>query len=99
MKIDYAKTSPYGATPQTSWHIGRYVHRSIPAHKNDTLFELKPRHQYRPDLLSQELYGSPVYWWVFVVCNTKIIRDPIWDFKTGTTIVVPSADYIKTIIG
>lgn len=98
-KVDYSRNSPYGATSQTSWTIGRYVHRRIPANKDDEEFKLLARHQYRPDLLAEELYGSPAYWWVFLVRNPNLIRDPIWDFKTGTTIIVPSAEYLRSIIG
>jgi hypothetical protein len=99
MKIDYARNSPYAVTPQASWYIGRYVHRTIPAHRDDRSFVLEARHQYRPDLLAQELYGSPAYYWIFLVRNTKLIRDPIWDFRTGMTITIPSSEYIKSIIG
>lgn len=58
-----------------------------------------PQYQYRPERLSNDLYGSPVYWWVFMQRNIDLIRDPIWDLVTGMTIVVPSASYIKTLLG
>lgn len=28
--------------------------------------------QYRPDLISNELYGSPIYYWVILSCNDLI---------------------------
>lgn len=99
MKVDYPKNSPYGATPQASWFIGRYVHRRIPANAGDRTIVLEARHHLRPDLLAQEKYGSPAYWWVFCVRNTRILRDPIWDFTAGTEIIVPSSDHVKKIVG
>lgn len=98
-KIDYSASSPYGRTPQSSWHIGRYAHRRITAHSEDKIIVLKMKHEYRPDLLAMELYGSEAYWWVFMSRNLKVIRDPIWDFKSGTSIIVPSASHLKAILG
>ena len=98
-RLTYPRTSPYSATAQTSWYLGNYVDRPIPPDSGDQLYVLLPRHQYNPTLLSQELYGSPVYWWIFMQRNIDLIRDPIWDFVAGMTIVVPSAGYLKTVIG
>lgn len=97
--IKYAATSPYSATPQAVWHIGNYKHRPIPVHRADRAVVITPKYNHRPDLLSYDLYGSPMYWWVFLVRNMNVIRDPIWDFTTGTTIMVPSADYLRSIVG
>ena len=98
-RVEYPASSPYHGTAQTSWLLGRYRHRSIRPHRDDKYVEILPKHALRPDRLSQELYGTPVYWWVFQVCNTKLIRDAIWDLKVGMVIRVPSASHLKTIIG
>ena len=98
-RIEYPRASPYHGTTQTSWMLGRYRHRSIPPHRDDTYVEIMPRHLNRPDRLSQELYGTPVYWWVFSVCNASLIRDPVWDLRVGMTIRIPSAARLRTIIG
>ena len=97
--IKYASTSPYANTPQGVWHIGPYKHRPIPSHRADRQITVTLKYDQRPDLLSYDLYGSPMYWWVFMVRNMNVIRDPIWDFKTGIQIMVPSADYLRTIVG
>lgn len=97
--IKYAATSPYATTPQTVWHIGSYNHRPVPAHRADREITITIKYDRRPDLLSYDLYGSPMYWWVFLVRNMNVIRDPIWDFTTGTKIMVPSADYLRSIVG
>lgn len=98
-KIDYPRSSPYYGTAQTSWAIGRYKHRTIPPQSDDVYVTILPRHEHRPDRLSQEYFGTPVYWWVFMVCNTHLIRDPIWDLKVGMTIRIPSQRYLGTIVG
>lgn len=98
-KISYSKSSPYALTPQSNRFLGRYVHRSITPDATDSLYMLEAKHQYRPDTLSQELYGTPEYYWVFKCRNMNIIRDPIWDFVAGTIIVVPTLAHIKNITG
>lgn len=98
-KIAYPANSPYFSTSQTSWHIGRYVYRPIPPDSGDTPVVLQMRHQYRPDRLSQDLYGTPVYWWVFCIRNSFLRADPVWNFVAGITIIVPSADYLRRIFG
>lgn len=98
-KLVYAASSPYTLTPQTSWYIGLMKWRPIPADAGDLPFTLQMRHEYRPDRLSFDLYGTPVYWWVFSVRNAFLRRDPIWDFINGLTITVPSASYLQQILG
>lgn len=98
-KITYSKTSPYSATPQSNFFLGRYVHRAISSDAGDKLITLEARHQYRPDMLSQELYGTPQYYWVFMCRNMNVIRDLVWDFTAGTKIVAPSLAHIRSIVG
>jgi hypothetical protein len=95
----YASNSPYSATLQTSWRIGRYVHRDIPPAEDDTLIVVESRFNHRPDLLSNELYGTPAYWWIFSVRNPEIRLDPIWALKTGTIISVPSPERLRRLLG
>lgn len=89
-KIDYPNSSPYALTPQSSWYIGRYVHRRIEPASDDTTVVIAPKYNLRPDRMSQDLYGTPLYWWVFMIRNMNVIRDPIYDFRSGVSIVVPS---------
>lgn len=50
------------------------------------------RQQYRPDLLSFDLYGNSNYWWTIVLLNRDTLKDPIRDLKTGTVLrIIPSA--------
>lgn len=99
MKVNYPSSSPYSVTPQTSWHIGRYRHVRIPPSAEDVPFEITAEYQYRPDKLSFHLYGTEAYWWVFMSRNLSVIRNPIWDFVAGTTIMIPSASHVRTVTG
>ncbi len=98
-KINYPASSPYASTPQTSWYISNFVWRPIPAASDDRPFLLTRKYQYRPDTLSNDLYGTPAYWWVFSVRNRNVITDPIWDMLVGITIILPSAANLKKVLG
>lgn len=54
-----------------------------------------PRQQYRPDLLSYDLYGSSNHWWTIVLLNRDQLKDPIRDLKAGTVLRVASPDSIS----
>lgn len=96
-KIDYPRTSPYFGTPQTNWYLGRYEHRSIAPSSADKQIVISSMYQYRPDRLSQDLYGTPAYWWIFAIRNPDEIRDPIWDFTAGKTIYAPAVEALSTL--
>jgi hypothetical protein len=98
-KVIYQKNSPYFSTPQTSWYISNFVFRRVPPDSADVPFTLKQQHQYRPDTLSNDLYGTPAYYWVFCVRNPFLRGEPIWGFVAGLTIMVPSANHIQRVLG
>lgn len=45
-------------------------------------------HEYRPDLVSYDVYGTPDFWWKILEANN--IKD-IFDFKKGINIRIPSS--------
>lgn len=98
-KTTYPATSPYSASKQTSWYLSHYKHRAIPPHRDDTLFTITPKYQYRPDKLSDDYYGTPAYWWVFAVRNRNVLNDPVWDMEIGAKIMVPSLEHVKKSTG
>ena len=53
---------------------------------NDKWFEITIQHEYRPDLLSTDIYGSPDFWWALLEHNG--MKD-IFEFKAGKTIRIP----------
>jgi hypothetical protein len=98
--INFPSTSPYFTTGQTSWYTGPINFRAIPPDTNDSFIpSLDKKYENRPDRLSQDLYNTPAYWWVFMVRNMDTIRDPIWDMVAGISIYVPSASYLQSIVG
>lgn len=98
-KINYPKTSPYSNTPQASWYIGQYAHRTIPRLSGDEYKPITPEFEYRPEKLAKKLYGTEALWWVFMVRNMNVIRHPLWDFKAETQIWMPNASALKQLLG
>jgi hypothetical protein len=99
-KVTFPSTSPYYDTPQTSWYTGPIVWRAIPADPSDSIItSLDKKYEHRPDMLSYDLYGTIGYWWIFLVRNINVIRDPIWDMVPGIQIYVPTLARLQTLIG
>lgn len=51
----------------------------------------------RPYLLSNDLYQTPSWWWIFAIMNPNQIQDPIWDLRRGMTITVPASTRLKAL--
>jgi alpha-L-fucosidase len=97
--ISYKNTSPYFSTKRVDNYLDLLEFRPVPAYASDVRTTLDQTYQYRPDLLANDLYGTPDLWWVFAVRNVNVIRDPIFDFKAGITIFLPNINTIKMALG
>lgn len=95
---DYNRYSPYKNTPQT-WYLGQYEHISIPVADDDTQYRIPQKYHQRPWMLSNELYGNERLYYVFALTNMDKIQDPLYDFKAGMTIRVPSNTRIQRLLG
>ena len=58
---------------------------TIPA-DSDLYMIIPSSMEYRPDLLSQNLYGTTDFWWKIMEANN--IKD-IYDFRSGVNIRIP----------
>lgn len=89
MAANSKDTSQYLLTPIRNQHLDLWVPRDIPKSDYDKIIKIPPAFDQRPDLLSQQEYGTPRLWWVFAVRNPDLILDPINDFLSGLEIYVP----------
>jgi len=62
---------------------------------SDSILFVTDQYAQRPDLLSQDLYGTVRLWWVFAMINPDIIKDPIFDLKPGIEIRVPDKSQLQ----
>lgn len=66
---------------------------------DDEIYEIGTGYDERPDLLAHQIYGDSKLWWVFALRNPDILQDPIRDFKSGVSIILPSEYAIRLLVG
>lgn len=76
----------YGEAKKLTFATYRRPNRT--ENPQDKVAVIPPGMEYRPDLVSQQAYGVPDFWWR--ILETNRIMD-IFDFKAGRTIVIPDA--------
>lgn len=96
----YPSTSPYTFTNIVNEKfLDVMVNRPIPKEESDQYWTISETYNLRPDLLAYDLYGDARLWWVFAQRNPNRIKDPLFDFVTGTQIYLPNADTLKIVLG
>lgn len=76
----------YGELPKTTFEI----YKRIPVIADSTIDKvtlITPGWEYRPDLVSFDVYGAPDFWWKIMEVNKL---NDILQFKAGLTITLPS---------
>ena len=63
-----------------------YIRKEYETTNQEDIMVISKGYEYRPDLVSQEYYGFPDNWWRILEANN--LKD-IFDFKAGTTIMLP----------
>jgi len=96
-KVAYAVTSPYFNTDLYGDYLDVANIPAIPKLNDDVLFAVNKIYQYRPDLLSFDLYGTVGYWWVFAARNPNVIQDPIFDMRPGVQIYLPKKETLNNL--
>lgn len=100
MSVTYSKSSPYYRTELfRSKFLDVMVPRTITKTANDVLYRIDKVYEYRPDLLASELYGDSKLWWVFAARNPNVLKDPLFDFVSGTLIYLPLTTSISSDLG
>ena len=95
----YSTVSPWGKTKKEEFYLGPLKIRPVPAEPDDVLYTIQPQYTHRPDLLAYDLYDDPKLWWVFAQRNMDVIKDPIFDFVSGTQIYLPQGSNLKNVLG
>lgn len=91
----YKRSSPYFTTTINNLYLELINLRIISQDKEDVDYVIENQYKNRPDLLAFDLYGDPKLWWIFVLRNRSILKDPIYDFIPGTKIKVPKKENIN----
>lgn len=64
-----------------------YLKNNYTIEGNEKIMLLNKGNEYRPDLVSNQVYGFPDAWWF--ILETNNIKD-VFDFKAGRTIMIPN---------
>lgn len=64
-----------------------YIRNNYVATGNEKVMVITKGLEYRPDLVSYDVYGIPDFWWRILEANRM---QDVWDFKVGKTIQLPS---------
>lgn len=96
---NYSAASPYYETGYTQFYLDIMVNRPLPRQADDELYKINETYQYRPDLLSFDLYGDSQLWWVFYQRNPNSLTAPPWDFRAGVEIYLPKISTIRAALG
>jgi alpha-L-fucosidase len=95
----YNKNSPWYNTPQTNGVLDAITPRNISPSVDDIAYQIDSIYNFRPDLLSNDIYETPKLWWVFAMRNPNELRDPVFDFVEGNIIMVPTITTVKKELG
>jgi hypothetical protein len=99
MSATYNQNSPYYLTQYSQYFLDVMVNRPIPKLPSDQYFTINSTYQYRPDLLSFDLYDDSNLWWVFYQRNPNALNKPPLDFISGTQIYLPNINTLRTALG
>ena len=100
VSVTYKNTSPYA---KTSLFDNRFLdimeYKSLPAQADDIYKQITATYQYRPDIMSYDLYGTAEFWYVFMLRNRDVILDPVFDFTEDKMIYIPKLSTILENLG
>lgn len=90
MAIRYKNDSFYRNTPIINGVLDIWRPIDVSISINDELYTIPSNYDLRPDLAANDLYNNPTLWFVFALRNKNLIIDPIFDFRAGLEIFIPS---------
>ena len=97
--MDYDRYSPYKNTSQTSWYLDIYNPIKIVEADDDEFFTIPAEYNCKPMAYAKYKYNSERLYYIFAITNPDIIKDPIYDFKVGVKIRVPTYERIQKLFG
>ena len=94
----YNRYSPYKKTEQ-GWYLGTYNPIRLLPSEDDMIYVIPDKYHQQPWRLAKEIYGQERLYYVFALVNMGVLKDPLYDFKAGEVIRVPSKQRVERIVG
>lgn len=98
-KTSYSSSSPYAQTRTFGNFLDVMINRPISKLDDDVLYAIDKVYEYRPDMLASDLYGNSALWWVFAQRNPNVLKDPLFDFRSGVQIYIPKKATLQSDLG
>ena len=89
MPVTYRRNSVYAQTEFRDFYLDLWNPPEVAVTADDLRITVTAAQAGRPDLLSQELYGTPRLWWVFAMRNPDLLKDRVNDLVAGLEIFAP----------
>ena len=96
--VKFDKASFYRKTKDNEFFLGNYEPIYLPKDSTDYYMVIPTKYDLKPGGLAKELYGNPRLLWIFSVMNRDIIQDPLFDFRAGTIIRVPTKERLMSLL-
>ena len=93
----YSQFSPFSKVKQT-WYLDYNLPAGLPVADSDVSYTIPVKYDEQPWRLAKELYGNERLYYIFTLRNPDVLHDPVYDFKAGVTIMVPSAQRVSTYL-
>ena len=94
MASKYSSYSPYAKTKQT-WYLDYNLPLGLSPADSDIDYTIPNKYDEQPWRLAYELYGNERMYYFFALLNPNILHDPIYDFKAGTVIKIPTVQRVQ----
>lgn len=96
--VKFDNKSFYRKSEDDGFYLGYYEPIYLPYDSTDYYMVIPTKYDLKPGGLAKELYGNPRLLWVFSVMNREIITDPLFDFRAGIIIRVPTKERIESLL-
>ena len=96
--VAFDKRSIYKKTNNDGFYLGYYNPIIIPYDDSDYYVEIPTKYDLKPGLMAFDLYGNSQLLWVFSVMNRETINDPLFDFRAGKIIRIPTSTRLNNLI-
>lgn len=96
--VKYDPKSFYDKTEKTEFFMEYYEPKKMNFDITDYYMVIPTKFDLKPGGLAYELYGNAQLLWVFSVFNRDTIADPLFDFRAGKIIRVPTRERLRSIL-
>lgn len=96
--VNFDKRSFYKKTTDDGFYLGYYNPISFIPDSTDYYYIIPTKYDLKPGLLAYDLYGDAQLLWIFSVYNRDTIIDPLFDFRAGKIIKIPTRQRLNSLL-